>query len=192
VSNFAKEGSRAVDEASEYYQQRTVQVAISGIIAALYATMLIVFSYFSFGPIQIRVADSLMPLALIFGYAAAIGLGIGCLVGNYFGLMTGMTTPVDVVGGALANLLAGIIAYRLYRIFAAKGKKGIGWSQMAIMAENIIVTLIVGTYMGVLYTLPPDLVSSLVFWYVGVFSGSLVSMNIIGYIVYKMTNVGLL
>jgi uncharacterized membrane protein len=154
--------------------------------------MLILFSIFSFGPLQIRVADSLMPLALVFGYAGAIGLGIGCLVGNYFGFATGMTTPVDVVGGALANLLAGIIAYRLYQMLAARGKKGIAWGQTAILTENITVTLIVGTYMAILVPLSTDLLTSIGLWYTGLFLGSLVSMNIIGYIVYKMTYVGLL
>jgi hypothetical protein len=74
----------------------------------------------------------------------------------------------------------------------AKGKKGIAWSQMAILSENIIVTLIVGTYMAILLPASSDLLVSLGFWYTGLFVGSLVSMNIIGYIVYKMTYAGLL
>jgi uncharacterized membrane protein len=169
-----------------------VQIAISGIIAALYATMLILFSFFSFGPLQIRVADSLMPLALVFGYAGAAGLGIGCLVGNYFGFYTGFTSPVDVVGGAFANLLAGMIGYKLYQVFVGKGQKGLAWSQLAILSENITVTLIVGSYMAFLFPLSQDLLLSLGFWYAGLFSGSIVSMNIIGYIVYKMTYLGVL
>ena len=192
ISRLSKGSSPADEKADEYYQQRTVQVAISGIVAALYATMLVLFSYFSFGPFQVRVADSLMPLALVLGYAGAVGLGIGCLVGNYFGFMTGMTTPVDIVGGALANLLAGVIAYKLYQVFVTKGKKGIAWSQMAILSENITVSLVVGSYMAILAPVSTDLLASFGLWFTGLFLGSLVSMNIIGYIVYKMTYLGLL
>ncbi|WXG43593.1 MAG: QueT transporter family protein [Promethearchaeati archaeon SRVP18_Atabeyarchaeia-1] len=192
VQNRRKTKSGASDLPDEFYRHRTVQVAISGIVAALYATTLILFSFFSFGPIQFRVADSLMPLALVFGYSGASGLSIGCLVGNYFGFMTGITSPIDVLGGAIANLLAGVIGYKLYQIFATRGKKGFTWVQLTILVQNILVTLVVGSYMAVLVPLPPDLATSLVLWYAGLFLGSIISMNILGYLVYKMTRVGLL
>jgi len=188
----SKEDSGSKSFSSGPYDRRTLRVAISGIIAALYATMLVLFQYFSFGPLQIRVADSLMPLALVFGYNAAIGLSIGCLVGNYYGFATGMTVPFDVVGGAVANFVAAVLGYKLLGVFVARGRKGFAWVQMAILVENLAVTLIVGSYLAVLFPVASDLVSSAVFWYVGLFIGSLIAMNVIGYMVYRMTHVGLL
>jgi uncharacterized membrane protein len=188
-------GARSSDVASSsksLYGQHTVRVAISAIIAALYATLIIVFWFGSFVVPQVRVADSLMPLAFIFGYPAAVGLSIGCIVGNYYGFMVGQTVPFDVVGGAVANLVAAILGYKIYNYFVARGRRGFTWIQLAILIENITVSLIVGTYMALLFPMGSDFVSSATIWYLTLFVGSLVAMNGIGYLIYKMTRVGLL
>jgi len=131
-----------------------------------------------------------MPLALVFGYDAAVGLSIGCLVGNYFGFATGMTVPFDVIGGPVANFVAAVLGYKLSAVFAARGKKGFARVQMAILVENLVVTLIVGSYLALLFPVASDLAYSAVIWYAGLFVGSLIAMNVIGYMVYKMTYVG--
>jgi uncharacterized membrane protein len=173
------------------YQRHAVRVAISGMIGALYATMVIVFFYWAFQVPQVRVADGLMPLAFIFGYPAAVGLSIGCLVSNYYGFMVGLTYSYDVVGGAVANLVAAILGYKVYNIFVARGRKGFAWVQLAILVENIVVTLIVGSYMAYL-SAGSNFVSAAPLWYLTLFIGSLVAMNGIGYLIYKSTYAGIL
>jgi hypothetical protein len=132
-----------------------------------------------------------MPLAFIFGYAAAVGLSIGCIVGNYYGFAVGSTVSFDIVGGAVANFIAAILAYKLHNVFVARGRKGFVWVQIAILVENIVVTVIVGTYMALLAPFGSDFLSSASLWYLTLFLGSLISMNCIGYLVYKMTYLGL-
>jgi hypothetical protein len=173
------------------YQHPTVRVAISGIIGALYATLVIFFWFGAFTIPQVRIADSLMPLAFIFGYAAAVGLSIGCIVGNYYGFAVGSTVSFDIVGGAVANFIAAILAYKLHNAFVASGRKGFVWVQIAILVENIVVTVIVGTYMALLAPFGSDFLSSASLWYLTLFFGSLISMNCIGYLVYRMTYLGL-
>jgi len=58
------------------------QIALTGIFAALYYVLGIVFQPISFGAIQVRVACVLIPLIGIFGYPATIGITIGHLLFN--------------------------------------------------------------------------------------------------------------
>jgi hypothetical protein len=182
----------ASDLSGKPYEKPAVRVAISSIVAALYATMVIVFWVFGFGPAQIRIADCLMPLAFVFGYAGVLGVSIGCIVGNYYGFATSATVAFDVIGGPVANFLAAFLGYKVFMMFVNRGKRGLLWVQIAILVENVVVTFIVGSYMAVLIPLGSDLLSSIVVWYAGVFLGSLVTMNGMGYLVYKTTYIGIL
>jgi uncharacterized membrane protein len=192
ISLDAMKGSGSENFSGRLYDRPPLRMAISAMIAALYATILVLFQYFSFGPVQVRVADLMMPLVLVFGYDGALGLSIGCLVGNYFGFAAGITVPFDVLGGPIANFVAAVVCYKLYAVFAGRGKKGLVWIQLAILAENLVVTLIVGSYLAVLIPLANDFLASAAIWYAGLFAGSLIAMNILGYMVYKMTYVGLM
>jgi hypothetical protein len=133
-----------------------------------------------------------MPLAFIFGYPGAVGLGIGCLVGNYYGYATGFSGPLDVVVGSVANLVAAVLGYKVYRLFVNGGKGGIAWIQIAILVENVIVTLMVGSYMPIYISLADTYVVSALLWYIGLFIGSLISMNVMGFIIYRTTYAGIL
>ena len=89
-------------------------IAIIAIIAALYATLVIILSPISFGPIQLRIADCLIPLSALFGMPAVIGVGLGALIGNAYWFLS----PIDVFFGSIANLIAGYIIFRFKdRIF---------------------------------------------------------------------------
>ena len=82
----------------------TREITLAAVIAALYAALVIVLAPISFGPIQLRVADCLIPLAALLGTPAIIGVSLGAFIGNaYFMQFTG---PIDVIFGALANLVA--------------------------------------------------------------------------------------
>jgi len=57
--------------------------------------------------IQVRVADALLPLSVLFWLPAVIGLTLGVLVGNLFASPFG---AIDVVGGTIANFVATLLA----------------------------------------------------------------------------------
>ena len=81
------------------------QLALSGIIAALYAVMAYFASVFgvAYGPIQCRFSEALCVLPFFFPEATP-GLFIGCLVAN-------LLSPygvLDIVFGSLATLLAAL------------------------------------------------------------------------------------
>ncbi|MCR5451759.1 MAG: QueT transporter family protein [Lachnospiraceae bacterium] len=80
----------------------------SGLIAALYVALTLVFAPISFGEIQIRIAESLTILPM-FTPAAIPGLFIGCLLGNFMG---GAVLP-DVIFGSLATLIGALFTRKL-------------------------------------------------------------------------------
>jgi uncharacterized membrane protein len=83
----------------------TRQVAIAGIIAAVYAVMSLCSSVFgiAYGPIQCRFSEALTVLPF-FMPEAIPGLFIGCLVTN----LMSTVGPLDIIFGSLATLLAAV------------------------------------------------------------------------------------
>jgi len=81
------------------------QLAVAGIIAALYA----VLSYFAavfgvaYGPVQFRFSEALCVLPFLFPEATP-GLFVGCLVAN----LLSPYGALDIVFGSLATLLAAV------------------------------------------------------------------------------------
>ena len=88
------------------------QIALAGLIAAVYALLSLVLMPISFGVYQIRVAEALTILPFLTG-SAIPGLFIGCLLSNIFGGMGW----VDIVFGSLITLLAALATYAISRKF---------------------------------------------------------------------------
>ena len=64
--------------------QRITFMTQAAMIAAVYVVLTYVFAPFSFGEVQVRLAEALTILPL-FTPAAVPGLFIGCLIGNILG-----------------------------------------------------------------------------------------------------------
>ncbi len=146
---------------------KSLSLAIS--FAALYAVLLILLAPISFGPVQLRVADVLIPLAALFGWPVVGGVTLGCLVGNtYFWL-----SPIDVLMGPIANFLAAttIFLLRKHRLFACTvGAFPIG--------------VIVGGYLWLFFP-PPEILSFLPLWGAMILSitiSSIIALAGIGYV----------
>ena len=81
------------------------------VFASLYAAATIVLAPISFGPIQLRLADCLIPLAALFGWPVMVGVTLGCFVGNIY-FFLGLQ---DIILGPVANLIASTIIFRMRR-----------------------------------------------------------------------------
>ena len=90
---------------------QTRNLALGGMIAALYVVLTYVANAFGLasGEIQVRISESLCLLPCVIP-AAVPGLTLGCLLAN---LLTGCV-PLDIVFGTLATLL-GAVGTRLMR-----------------------------------------------------------------------------
>lgn len=80
----------------------------AGLIAAVYVVLVTLLQAFSFGQVQIRVAEMLTILPA-FTPAAVPGVFLGCVIGNVIG---GAVLP-DIIFGSLATLVAAYLTYRL-------------------------------------------------------------------------------
>lgn len=153
----------------------TREVTLAAVVAALYAALVIILAPISFGPIQLRVADCLMPLAALLGWPAILGVSLGAFIGNaYFMSFTG---PIDVVFGALANLVAATLIFRLRRRLMT-----------ACLAGSVAIGVIVGGYLWIYFPPPEILGLNLPAWLgmiVSVSLSSVVAVSVIGYLLVK-------
>jgi len=151
-------------------------VALAALLAALYGAYVLYFGFISFGPLQFRLVDALLPLSILFGPPAIAGVTIGCLIGNALGPNLGV---VDIVGGPTANLIAASLAWAITR----KRFRG-GW-MLAIALEIAVVAVIVGTYVVILAGAP-----GVPFWvgWVEFLGSEIVPIGIVGYPLLKAVN----
>ncbi len=155
-------------------KKKNIYIACIAIVSALYIVLVILIPVAWEIP-QVRFADALFATVFFFGYPGAIGLAVGCVFANIIGGLG----PIDIIFGSLANLLAGILGYYLFRkIKDIQGRRKQIYVQLILLLMNIINTAIVGTYLPYLLGMPYSIT------YLGIFLGSLISMNICGYILY--------
>ena len=88
--------------------QKVLFLTQSAMIAAIYVVLTVVFQPFSFGEIQVRIAEALTILPA-FTPAAIPGLFVGCMIGNMLG---GSILP-DIILGSLATLIGALFTYLL-------------------------------------------------------------------------------
>ena len=88
--------------------KKVLFITQAAMIAAIYVVLTFVFAPFSFGEIQVRIAEALTILPF-FTPAAIPGLFIGCLIGNFLG----GAILIDVIMGSLATLIGAVFSYLL-------------------------------------------------------------------------------
>lgn len=88
--------------------QKSAFMTHAAMIAAIYVVLTYIFAPFSFGDVQVRIAEALTILP-VFTPAAIPGLFIGCLIGNILG---GAILP-DIIFGSLATFIGAVFTYFL-------------------------------------------------------------------------------
>ena len=88
--------------------QKSSFMTQAAMIAAIYVVLTYIFAPFSFGDIQVRIAEALTILP-IFTPVAIPGLFVGCLIGNILG---GAILP-DIIFGSIATLIGAFCTYLL-------------------------------------------------------------------------------
>jgi uncharacterized membrane protein len=128
-------------------------VTLIAVFTALYAVinvlqMSLIGNPTIYGPIQLRVADCLIALTVLFGWPVVGGVTFGCFVTNayYF-----LGTP-DVIFGPIANLIAAslVLLLRKHRFSAC-------------VAGAFPIGLIVGAYLSIFFPFlaAPEVLSAL-------------------------------
>lgn len=149
--------------------KKVLYIVQSAVIAAIYVVLVWIFNYWSFGPIQFRIAEALTILPF-FTSAAIPGLFIGCLLANF---MSGAIFA-DIIFGSLATLIGAVGSYALRKHkwlvplppilantlivpfvlkFGYGTEEAIPVMMLSIGISEIIVCFVIG--MALMYTLKP-------------------------------------
>ena len=146
-------------------KQNVVFMTQAAMTAAIYVVLTVVFAPFSFGEIQVRLAEALTILPA-FTPAAIPGLFVGCIIGNFLG---GALLP-DIIFGSIATLIGafGTWALRNQNRFLAP--------LPPILANTVIVPFVLRYAYGVALPIP--------FMMLTVGAGEIVSCGVLGMIVY--------
>ena len=137
----------------------------AAMIAAIYVVLTVLFAPFSFGEIQVRIAEALTILP-VFTPAAIPGLFMGCIIGNIFG---GSILP-DIIFGSLATLIGAYFTYLL--------RKQVKYLAPLppILSNTLIVPLVLRYAYGINLPIPFLMMT------IGV--GEVISCGVLGMIVY--------
>ena len=162
---------------------RSRNLALAAVFGALYAALVIGFAPISNLPIQVRVADALMPLAILFGWPAILGLGIGTVVGNFAAdSITGFPSAsigLDIAGGSLVNLLAGFLAWKIGQRGWRIRNWNVSWF-VATLVETALISVVVGGYLSVAFSIP------LALSILGILAGEVVAINMGGFVLLNI------
>ena len=124
------------------------EIALASWFGALYAGIVVGLAPISFPVVQVRVADALLPLSMLFGRSAIIGFTLGCFIANFFGPLVFPFNLLDATLGALANFLACTLAWR--KAQEAPDLTGREAFKIMLMMMGVI-TFIVGTYLPLVF-----------------------------------------
>jgi uncharacterized membrane protein len=153
-------------------------VTSTAVFAALYVVINVVQTVTVgnptiYGPIQLRVADFMIALAVLFGWPLIGGVTIGCFLTNayYF-----IGAP-DVILGPIANLIAACFV-----MFLRKRRL------LACIVGALPIGFIVGGYLWLFFP-PPEVLGTLPAWagmIVSITVSSLIAVAVIGYLVLSV------
>ena len=143
----------------------TLRLTQAAMIAAIYVVLTYVFAPFSFGEVQVRIAEALTILP-VFTPAAIPGLFVGCLIGNILG---GAILP-DIIFGSLATLIGAFFTYQL------RDKNKFLAPLPPIAANTIVVPFVLRYGYGVALPIPFMMLT------VGV--GEVLSCGVLGMVLY--------
>ena len=121
-----------------YFRPRPL--ARAAVIAALYVVLCLVLAPLSFGVVQLRFSEALTLLPVICP-EAVIGVTLGCFLANMLA-----SSPIDMLVGTLATLLAALLSYKW---------RGIRWKGLPLASAAppvIINALAIGIMLTLLFT----------------------------------------
>ena len=138
------------------------KLARCAVVAAIYVVLCMALQPFSYGAVQVRVAEALCLLP-VFGPEYIAGVVLGCFLANLLG-----STIVDVIFGTLATLLACLVTYKL------RDLRFKGLALAASLPPVLFNAVIIGIEIAVLF---PDPSSSAPLWLACITNGISVGMK---------------
>lgn len=155
-------------------KQLLKKMVFAAMIAAIYATVTVVLAPISYGNIQIRIAEALVLLPLLFD-PALWGITLGCFIANLIGAMMG-TNPLgylDCIIGTFATFTAAVCTMKLKHIQI----HNIPW--LSILMPVLFNGIIIGLELAFAFT-PETLLSGFMIFGFEVALGELIAVVVFG------------
>ena len=122
----------------------TKNLAVIAIYAALYAALVVVLGGYSYGPIQVRIADSLVAVVPLLGLPGVLGHTLGVFIGNIFST----AGPIDLLN-TIPSFVMSFVVYYVY-----KRTKNDYTVIGTCIAYSSVLGITVGWMLSYLYSLP--------------------------------------
>ncbi len=126
--------------------KNTKKYVMVAMIAAIYTGISLAIAPFSFGGVQVRIAEALTLLPLIY-FPSVFGVVLGCFLTNLIGAMTGVNILgfMDAIIGTSATLIAAYLTYR-YR-----DNKVNGIPLISMSAPILVNAVVIGLELGFVF-----------------------------------------
>ncbi len=149
---------------------KTKDVAVIALYAALYAALVVVLGAFSYGPVQVRIADSMLAAVPLLGIAGVLGHTLGVFIANMFS-----TVGVIDLLNTIPSFAMSFVVYYIY-----KRTK----NDYTVLGTSIAYSLVLGTTVG--WMLSSVFSMSLLLTIVYVIIGNLAATVLIGWPLFKL------
>ena len=152
---------------------KTRSIAMTAIVAALYATITITLSSISYGPIQFRLAE-IMTLLPLLNKKYILGLTVCCFLANVLGTYG----VVDTIFGTIATFISVYLVYLTGKLMKDKKSKVL----ISSLWPTIVNAIIIGAELKIFFGFP------LILSMIQVGFGQFVVITIIGVPLFKSIN----
>ncbi|MCL1970613.1 MAG: QueT transporter family protein [Candidatus Bathyarchaeota archaeon] len=151
-------------------QNKTKKVALISIYAALYAALVISLTEFSYGPVQIRIADALITTIPLFGFAGVLGHTLGVFISNIFST-AGLLDLLNTIPSFIMSYIVYYIYKKSHNDYTIIG---------TCLAYSAVLGTTVGWMLSYLYSLP--LIATIAY----VTAGNIIASILIGWPLFKI------
>jgi uncharacterized membrane protein len=148
----------------------TISLALIAVYAALYAALVVVLGAFSYGPVQIRIADTMLAAVPLLGLPGVLGHTFGVFVANIFST-AGLIDLLNTVPSFVMAFVVYYVYKRTQNDYTVIG---------TCLAYSVVIGCTVGWMLSYLYELPLLITIA----YVSV--GNIIASVLIGWPVFKL------
>jgi uncharacterized membrane protein len=143
---------------------KTKTIALAVVYAALYASLVIVLAPISYGPLNVRIADAMVALVPLFGWAGVVGQALGVFISNIF-------SPLGWID-LLNTIPSFIMAFVIWKL-----------KNRSVIAGTVMYSIVLGGTVGAMLSYVYGLPLIAEFFYVLI--GNLIASTVIGYPLYR-------
>ena len=145
-------------------------ITLIGLYAALYAALVVVLGGFSYGPIQVRIADSLLAVVPLLGLPGVLGHTLGVFIANMFSTV-GLIDLLNTIPSFAMSFVVYYVYKRTQNDYTVIG---------TCIVYSVVLGVTVGWMLSYVYSLPLLLTMA----YVAV--GNTIASVLIGWPLFKV------